>query len=131
MFAAPLIVNADALFDEETEKEIGMMLDSRGCATGCEGKTFDGRAVKAEMVDINGDRVAEYFVTLTDKYGCGSAGCAAAIFMRRSGRWVKLAESFGLTILKTKTRGYSDLMANYGKLSWNGQKYEVVIRPSR
>jgi hypothetical protein len=128
MLAIPFIVSADALFDEKTAKEIAQMFDTNACATGCETKISDTTA-KIELVDINSDKKGEYFVTLTES--CGSAGCPTALFMRRAGRWVKLAEGFGLHFLDSRTKGFSDLMANYGKLAWNGQKYDVAIRPSR
>src|SRR5262245_76864 len=126
--AIPLVAGADPLFDDKAEMEIAEMLDAHACATGCEAK-ISGTAAKIELVDINFDKKGEYLVTLTEN--CGSAGCPAALFMRRGSRWVKLAEGLGLRILNSKTKGFSDLMADYGKLSWNGQRYDIVIRPSR
>jgi hypothetical protein len=128
VLAIPFLARADALFDEKAEKEIAQMLDARSCATGCEGKISEGM-VKVNLVDINFDKQGEYLVTLTEN--CGSGGCPTALFMRRGSGWIKLAEGLGLRILDSKTKGFSDLMANYGKLSWNGQRYDVVISPPR
>ena len=126
--AIPLVAGADELFDEKAAKEISQALDANACATGCEAK-ISGTPAKIELVDINFDKKGEYLVTLTEN--CGSAGCPVALFMRQGSRWVKIAEGLGLRILKSKTKGFSDLMANHGKLSWNGQRYDIVIRPSR
>jgi hypothetical protein len=128
MLATPFVAGADLLFDEKTAKEIAQMLDANACATGCQAE-ISGTIAKIELVDINFDKKGEYLVTLTEN--CGSAGCPGALFMRRGGAWVKLAEGLGLRILDSRTKGFSDLMANYGKLSWNGRSYDVVIRPPR
>jgi len=128
MLAIPFVAGADSLFDEKTEKEIAQMLDANACATGCDAK-ISGKTAKIELVDINLDKKGENLVTLTEN--CGSAGCPGALFMRRGAAWVKLAEGLGLRILKSRTKGFSDLMAKHGKLSWNGQKYEVAISPPR
>jgi hypothetical protein len=85
ILAMPFIVNADALFDKKTVNEIVQTFDTNACRLGCEAG-ISGTTAKIELVDINFDKSGEYFVTLTES--CGSAGCPAALFMRRGGRWV-------------------------------------------
>ena len=125
MLVIPFIARADTMLGHEVEKEVIQFFNTKACANVCL-KEIVGTSIEIRRVDINFDKKAEYRVSVTE---CGSAGCAAAIFMNREGAWVKLTEGWGMHVLRSKTKGFADLgsgrtVKGEGKLSWDGRNYQ-------
>lgn len=119
MLAIPFIARADALIGNDIAEGVVPFFDTEACAKVCL-KEIAGTSIEIRRVDINFDKKAEYRVSVTE---CGSAGCAAAIFMYREGTWIKLTEGWGMHVLRSKTKGFADLGTGRDKLSWDGRNY--------
>jgi len=88
---------------------------------------------------LGGDRPA-MFVQLQSPRECGSAGCTTSVYAFVGGGWRRVLDgtSGRLAIAATKTRGWSDLLANDERDVWTGAAYRstrpapaVDLRPRR
>jgi len=88
---------------------------------------------------LGGDRPA-MFIQLQSPQECGSAGCTISVYAYVHGGWTRVLDgtSGRLAIAPTKTRGWSDLLANDERYVWTGTAYRstrpapaVDLRPRR
>lgn len=85
------------------------------------------KEITAETLDLNGDGKPEWLLTASDAIGlCGATGaCSKWIYGKSGTGYVQLLESsaiHGLSVAKTKTRGYKDLT-----LAANSGAYETYL----
>jgi hypothetical protein len=79
---------------------------------------------------LGGDRPA-LFVQLQSPQECGSAGCSTSVYAFVRGAWSRVLDgtSGRLAVASTRTRGWSDLLANDERYVWTGTAYRST-RPA-
>lgn len=79
---------------------------------------------------LGGNRPA-LFVQLQSPGECGSAGCTTSVYAYLNDTWRRVLDgtSGRLAVAPTKTRGWSDLLANDERYVWTGSAYRST-RPA-
>ncbi len=89
------------------------------------------RPYEAELVDLNGDTQPEVFVTKEGTCEGGRNGAVVMLFVKTGKVWnEQFATSGQHQVMKTKTKGYSDVEIGGGGrcfplYKWNGAKYAL------
>ena len=87
--------------------------DIRECVEKEEGGTRTAEEnMSVEEVDLNRDGVTEYQVELSGPCACGMVNCSIYVYRQTPAGYEAILEDaagFGLQLLKTSTRGYTDL----------------------
>ena len=92
--------------------------DVRECVEKEEGGTRTAeKNMSVEEVDLNRDGVSEYDVELSGPCVCGMVNCTIYVYRQTPNGYEQILEDaagFGLQLLKTSTRGYTDLRIDAG-----------------
>ena len=86
------------------------------------------RNIHVGRFDLNGDGVAELFISNQHSAWCGSIGCGDTIFEKRGGYWHNIGGGpLVERVMEESVCGYRSLKGTDGIYRWNGRYYGIAF----